>query len=404
MCKVSVPHDDETPPVTQASKRKHSDDDEVPVKTLKKVTKRIKEKISGLNEVKDLLKKLSQPKEQPTHITVYTENVSLGNLIYNLDNTLKDEANNSICIVKEKPKKLDINIVDPIVEMHPKFRPPVSEERNKRIAEKNNSISSNTSSLSSSSFSSRNESKLKIKRSESISSTSTITSDHKTFGISEEFYNNKTADISIPGLDLINQSDPVEINEIYLNMAFINPCLGRIDLNFCKKVKSCFKTMVKRDAIHAKYKCMGAMCSYYSSNQDMFLLHLKSHEQERYLEKDYFLNCSYCFWKFTKPQNLIDHLNDVHQFCRFQCSECFYRSVCQMSVYDHQEQFHPNRNAKIIECLDVPLLKESNVDKGRLEVRCSMKAEKLDCCGKFNLCFIFEYFFIKIYILNSLFR
>lgn len=282
---------------------------------------------------------------------------------------LLDELNKTCHIVEmdKGEKQVNISVEEQIIDEHPRFRPPLSEEHIKRM--KIDSPSSSTTSTHD------DETFFKIKKSQSIASPFAV------FDVSEEVFNLKSKNEVIPGLDLINKTEnSIKKEEKFVDMLKMNPCLGRKDNNFSFKNDISFRAVSTKDAIHAKYKCMGKYCSFFTSDRNLFLCHLKAHIQSQSSSEDFFLNCSYCFFQGKNSQSLLNHHDTVHKFCRFQCNMCFYRSSVQMSVYEHQKQFHSDLS-RILECLDTPLLTEKDINQTRMVYKCQVKRERLDCCG-----------------------
>jgi hypothetical protein len=139
--------------------------------------------------------------------------------------------------------------------------------------------------------------------------------------------------------------------------------------------------MIADNAIQAKYKCMDIACDFFTSNRERFYTHLLSHFEKNKLNR-FYLRCSYCFMKSEAPQELLDHHDTFHKYCRFQCNKCFYRSAVPMSVYDHQSQYHDSK-FRILECMDIPLLRENDIDQEKMELKCRNKKEFFDCIGNY---------------------
>lgn len=367
-------------PVKKSPKKKSSKKGTDSVIQNKEILKKLKEGQRILTEtLTDIKSTLLQTCAQPVVLC-------FGNSVNELMRSEKREffdefcsdLNKSVGISKEKEKEATDTILEPIDD-HPRFRPPVSEERVKR----HHSCTSTSSTQS-------NKLSLKIINSESIASkikrSDSMASESSTYTTNGEIFFSKNND-NIPGLDLISK-DVIKKEEDsnYVNMTQMNPFMGKRFVNYCKKSSKCYAKMTnsKTNAINAKYKCMGKRCAFYTSSTELFREHLIEHDQESSPSKDYYLYCSYCFYYSKEgPSGLINHHEIFHKYCRFQCQRCFYRSSVQSSVMEHKRQYH-NENSFILECLDVPLLEEKEIDKIKLKNTCEKIAEYLYCCSKFK--------------------
>ncbi|KAG5672865.1 hypothetical protein PVAND_002954 [Polypedilum vanderplanki] len=140
------------------------------------------------------------------------------------------------------------------------------------------------------------------------------------------------------------------------------PTMGTIDLlrPWCKRKIKKFVVpatqMLTPKVLAAKYKCMGKLCSFFTSNEKLFESHLKFHQSFAPADKD-FMNCAYCDCYFSvKIIDLINHINTFHCYDKYACSYCFYRSCANFNVLAHQKMYH-NTKTKLIY--------ELNLDKVR---------------------------------------
>ena len=145
--------------------------------------------------------------------------------------------------------------------------------------------------------------------------------------------------------------------------------------------------MLTKTCLKSTYKCMG-LCSFFSDQLDTFKVHLQLHSKDEINHEstyDYKM-CSYCDFVAADDDDLISHLNNMHQNDQFSCKKCFYRSIVKENVTNHFIRFHSNEMFYIAD--DERKISCSFVDAA---VKCTEQRSKfvslIRCPGEFESCF-----------------
>lgn len=119
------------------------------------------------------------------------------------------------------------------------------------------------------------------------------------------------------------------------------------------KPEDLLELMLSRESLTCRFKCMSSTCSFFTSDMNIFMKHLKLHELFTASDKEAFLSCSYCAFSTSTPANLVSHIDQKHVYDRFQCNYCFYRSCSDFNVIFHQIESHQDSKNVILECPEI---------------------------------------------------
>lgn len=120
--------------------------------------------------------------------------------------------------------------------------------------------------------------------------------------------------------------------------------------------------------ITALYKCMSERCPFITNNPNKMTDHLLDHQKmisilkynkgldKKLVESDKRIrscvygwrHCAYCNHQSHDPEDLVQHIKNVHGTSIFQCSKCYYRAIDIGLFQHHFEKFHPGVNDKKI--------------------------------------------------------
>ncbi|XP_065580593.1 uncharacterized protein LOC136040278 [Artemia franciscana] len=109
-----------------------------------------------------------------------------------------------------------------------------------------------------------------------------------------------------------------------------------------KKDPTMYDEMCQPENLIDFFKCLDLHCSYTTSVEMEFEMHLICHEEE---EQNH-LSCSYCLTKFRTANSLSSHMVTVHRHCTYQCPYCFYRSTTVYNVISHSTVVHKVKLSK----------------------------------------------------------
>lgn len=114
--------------------------------------------------------------------------------------------------------------------------------------------------------------------------------------------------------------------------------------------------MLRTENRFSLYKCMEKMCTLMTNDRDLFLKHIRKHEQDgedqlglnqTSMDMDSWLNCSYCEDVADSCSALVEHIDEEHATSIFQCTYCFYRSSTAYNVVTHHSLHHKDKQTKI---------------------------------------------------------
>ncbi|CAO1388172.1 unnamed protein product [Diamesa hyperborea] len=117
------------------------------------------------------------------------------------------------------------------------------------------------------------------------------------------------------------------------------------------KSKNACASMTSKHGLISTYKCLGRMCSYYTSSAVFFHCHLRHHSRSKKDSLyDFFLFCSYCSFEGNTVDSLIDHIQELHCANQYQCPFCFYRCLEAQSCSEHVKNYHNEKPLIFYEC------------------------------------------------------
>lgn len=151
-----------------------------------------------------------------------------------------------------------------------------------------------------------------------------------------------------------------------------------------KSKKAC-TSMTNKNGLISTFKCLGKMCSFFTSNATIFHEHLTLHSRsEKDSLFDFFLFCSYCSFEATSIDSLIEHIHELHCANQYQCPFCFYRCIEAQSCSVHVKNYHNEKPHIFYECP----VKDVKYDINKLNIRLLENRENfvlpVPCSGKFN--------------------
>lgn len=149
--------------------------------------------------------------------------------------------------------------------------------------------------------------------------------------------------------DIKIRSSPSEPkDDKFLNQKLLRPWLKTGNAN--KKMNDMATSMQSKTCISSYYKCMSSTCCFFSSDMDIFEIHLAYHQEFTPTDESNFLLCAYCEFRGSTRKLLIAHIDNNHLHDRFLCSYCFYRSCSDFNVQIHQSIAHKLRPISVIKC------------------------------------------------------
>lgn len=169
--------------------------------------------------------------------------------------------------------------------------------------------------------------------------------------------------------------------------------------NNVKSKKAC-TSMTNKNALISTFKCLGKMCSFFTSNATIFHQHLKLHSRSRKDSLfDFFLFCSYCSFEAKFIDSLIEHIHELHCANQYQCPFCFYRCIEAQSCSVHVKNYHNEKPHIFYECP----VKGVKYDINKLNIRLLENRESfvlpVSCSGKFLFIFLTLNFLNDIFII-----
>jgi hypothetical protein len=166
----------------------------------------------------------------------------------------------------------------------------------------------------------------------------------------------------------------------------LRPWLSCIDSKHSKAVA----VMLKEQCLLSTFKCMGALCEFYTKDSQSFLCHLEMHENFQCQDAESFKRCSYCDFKGTDSENLLVHLETVHGNDKFVCLNCFYRSIAPGNVTNHAIKFHNNDTLTTYNESDIKCLATFGEQLEEAKGLKTKNVRPISCAGKFGNFIIFE--------------
>ena len=151
------------------------------------------------------------------------------------------------------------------------------------------------------------------------------------------------------------------------------------------KSKRACASMTSKNGLISTYKCLGKMCSFFTSNEDIFHKHLELHSRcKKDSLYDFFLFCSYCSYEAKTIDSLINHVKELHCSNQYQCPFCFYRSIEAQSCSVHVKNYHNEKPLIFYECP----VKDTKNDVNKIKIRLLENRKTfvlpVSCSGKFN--------------------
>lgn len=110
-----------------------------------------------------------------------------------------------------------------------------------------------------------------------------------------------------------------------------------------KKQQFVLEMLTNDDVLFSFYKCMVDDCCFATSDENLAKLHFNNHKISNY-------ECCYCDSSFKNGNDLLEHMQSLHDNCAWQCAYCFYRSCAAFNVVTHQSHYHSSRQTKILSC------------------------------------------------------
>lgn len=172
-----------------------------------------------------------------------------------------------------------------------------------------------------------------------------------------------------------------------LSPAELMPWISHKLLRKNEKYEICHKKMLTKVSLVANFKCMSRVCSFTTSDANLFISHLGFHENESNPDK-FALLCSYCVYKGKTAKDLTNHIYNIHTKDIFQCPKCFYRSREKKTCHQHIRKQHGNENLKILECpeqdLDLKSEKQEQLMMERLKRKRCEFVQHIRCKCEFK--------------------
>jgi hypothetical protein len=110
-------------------------------------------------------------------------------------------------------------------------------------------------------------------------------------------------------VEIIDVSDDDE-DEV-TGVDILRPWIEQSKFKSKKNSKAC-KAMVNKHGLAAFYKCMGSTCCFYTSEKNLFQIHLELHRDHQKEDAANYLMCSYCEHRAKDIPALIVHINMNH--------------------------------------------------------------------------------------------
>lgn len=158
--------------------------------------------------------------------------------------------------------------------------------------------------------------------------------------------------VQIPSSDS-SSNDSIQFTEVTdTNVKVLRPWIKSDSL----KYELSAAEMLRTGNRFSLYKCMEKMCTLMTNDRDLFLKHIRKHEQDgedqlglnqTSMDMDSWLNCSYCEDVADSCSALVEHIDEEHATSIFQCTHCFYRSSTAYNVVTHHNLHHKNKPTKI---------------------------------------------------------
>ena len=154
----------------------------------------------------------------------------------------------------------------------------------------------------------------------------------------------KQVKMSVTGSSVLYEKE-IEL----VSISTLRPWLVNTEM---KKSCNLCAEMLSTECLAALFKCMGTNCSFYTSDESVFTMHLDLHEHHESHDVKSFLACAYCNIVTGNSAALIAHVVDFHGDNNFQCSYCFFRSFNDFHVFfHHRNSCHKSKPRKIIEII-----------------------------------------------------
>lgn len=158
--------------------------------------------------------------------------------------------------------------------------------------------------------------------------------------------------VSIPVSDS-SSNDSIHFSEIFQESSeVLRPWIKSDSL----KSEVSTREMLQTEDRFSLYKCMEKLCSMMTNDRDLFLKHIRKHEQDgedqlglnqTSMDMDSWLHCSYCEDIADSCSSLVEHIDEEHASSIFQCTYCFYRSSTAYNVITHHFLHHKNKSTLI---------------------------------------------------------